>query len=157
MKEIVLAGGCFWGVEEYFSRIEGVTKTTVGYANGQTEAPSYEAVCTGLTNHAEVVKIVFDESILSIGTLLDAYWHIIDPTLLNRQGPDKGSQYRTGIYYTNEADLEAIKKSYSKEQLKYVKTIVTELEPLKDFYDAEEKHQAYLKKNPGGYCHIKLD
>lgn len=157
MKEIVLAGGCFWGVEEYFSRIPGVVKTTVGYANGTAIDPTYEQVCTGTTNHTEAVRIEYDEFVLPLSKLLDAYWQIIDPTVLNRQGPDKGTQYRTGIYHYNEADIEIIQDSLASEQNRYLEPIVTETQPLRNFFNAEEYHQRYLKKNPNGYCHIKLD
>ncbi|WP_238905521.1 peptide-methionine (S)-S-oxide reductase MsrA [Clostridium sp. YIM B02506] len=157
MKKIVLAGGCFWGVEEYFSRIEGVKKTKVGYANGHKENPTYEEVCTGLTGHAEAIYIEYEQEEVSLNKILDKYFGIIDPTVLNRQGPDIGHQYRTGIYYIDEEDLEVINEYKEKEQLKYDKPIVTEIEPLKCFYDGEEYHQSYLKKNPGGYCHINLD
>ncbi|NLM44801.1 MAG: peptide-methionine (S)-S-oxide reductase MsrA [Clostridiales bacterium] len=156
MKEIVLAGGCFWGVEEYLSRIEGVLETKVGYANGWTENPTYEDVKTGATGHAESCYIKYDETQISLEELLKRFWSVIDPTVLNRQGPDIGTQYRTGIYYTDKEDLAIIKASLDEEQKKYDKSIVTEIEPLKCFYDAEEYHQKYLKKNPGGYCHIKL-
>lgn len=157
MKEIVLAGGCFWGVEEYFSRIPGVIETKVGYANGHTENPTYEEVCTNTTGHAEAVYIKYDETKVQLEELLNKFWKIIDPTLLNRQGPDIGSQYRTGIYYIDEKDLEVINKTKEEEQKKYNDPIVTEIEPLKVFYDGEEYHQDYLKKNPGGYCHIDLN
>ena len=157
MKEIVFAGGCFWGVEEYFSRIEGVIDTKVGYANGTKENPTYQEVCTGTTGHAEACYIKFDEKTVSLGELLDRFWNIIDPTLLNRQGPDRGSQYRTGIYYIDELDREIIDKTLEEQEKKYNKPIVTEIEPLRTFYDAEDYHQRYLKKNPGGYCHIDLD
>ena len=157
MKELVLAGGCFWGVEEYMSRINGVVDTKVGYANGHTENPTYEEVCTNTTGHAEAVYIKFDENIIPLEELLNRFWKIINPTLLNRQGPDIGSQYRTGIYYLDEKDLETINKTKDKEQKKYKDPIVTEIEPLKVFYDGEEYHQKYLKKNPGGYCHIDLE
>ena len=157
MKEIYLAGGCFWGVEEYMSRIKGVIETKVGYANGISEKPSYEEVCTGTTGHAETTYVKFDENIISLEALLNRFWKIIDPTLLNRQGPDIGNQYRTGIYYTNSEDLETINKTLQEQKQKYNKPIVTEIMPLKSFYDAEEYHQKYLKKNPGGYCHIKLE
>ena len=156
MKEIVLAGGCFWGVEEYMSRIPGVIETKVGYTNGTTENPTYEQVCNGTTGHGEAVKVKFDENIISLEELLNKFWHIIDPTLKNRQGPDIGSQYRTGIYYIDKGDLDIIEKTYVQQQEKYEDDIVTEVEPLKVFYDAEEYHQKYLKKNPGGYCHIDL-
>lgn len=157
MKEIVLAGGCFWGVEEYMSRIDGIIETTVGYANGTTENPTYEEVCTNITGHAEACYIKYDENILSLENLLNRFWKIINPTLLNRQGPDIGSQYRTGIYYIDESDLPTIMKTFEEQKLKYDKPIVTEVEPLKVFYKAEEYHQKYLKKNPNGYCHIDLN
>jgi len=157
IKEIVLAGGCFWGVEEYMSRIDGVVETKVGYANGHTENPTYEEVCTNTTGHAEACYIKYDENILPLEELLNRFWRIIDPTLLNRQGPDIGSQYRTGIYYIDEDDLPTIMKTFEEQKKKYDKPIVTEVELLKAFYDAEEYHQKYLKKNPGGYCHIDLN
>lgn len=156
MKEIYFAGGCFWGVEEYMSRIDGVMDTEVGYANGTKENPTYEEVCTGITGHAETTYVKFDESIISLEELLNKFWNIIDPTLLNRQGPDIGNQYRTGIYYVDEEDLDVINKTLEEQKKKYSKPIVTEIMPLKCFYRAEEYHQDYLKKNPGGYCHIDL-
>ena len=157
MKEIYLAGGCFWGVAEYFSRISGVMETEVGYANGTKENPTYEQVCSGTTGHTETTLIKYDENLISLEELLSSFWKIINPTLLNRQGPDIGSQYRTGIYYKDEKDLEAINKSLLEEQSKYDSPIVTELMPLNAYYKAEEYHQDYLKKNPGGYCHIDLN
>ncbi len=157
MKEIYLAGGCFWGVEEYFSRIDGVLDTDVGYANGTKENPSYEQVCTGTTGHTETTFIRYDEDVLSLEELLNNFWKIINPTLLNRQGPDIGSQYRTGIYYRDESDLDTINKTLNEQKNKYDSPIVTEIMPLKTFYKAEEYHQDYLKKNPGGYCHIDLN
>ena len=156
MKEIYLAGGCFWGVEEYMSRIKGVVDTEVGYANGKWPNPSYEEVCTGTTGHTETTYVKFDESIISLEELLGRFWNIIDPTVLNRQGPDRGSQYRTGIYYKDEEDLKAINKTLEEEKKKYKDNIVTEIMPLESFYEAESYHQDYLKKNPGGYCHIDL-
>jgi len=157
MKEIVLAGGCFWGVEEYMSRIDGVVDTKVGYANGRKKAPTYDEVCTGTTGHAEVSYIKYDENIVSLEQLLYRFWKIINPTLLNQQGPDVGHQYRTGIYYIDEKDLLIIEKTLKEEQRKYSDPIATEIKPLFSFYAAEEEHQKYLKKNPGGYCHIDLD
>ncbi|MEG6566139.1 peptide-methionine (S)-S-oxide reductase MsrA [Thermoanaerobacterium saccharolyticum] len=154
MKEIVLAGGCFWGVQAYFDTIDGVIETKVGYANGNKENPTYEEVCTNTTGFAEACYIKYDESIISLEDLLRSYWKIVDPTLKNRQGNDIGTQYRTGIYYIDDGDLNVILKSKEEEQKKYEKPIVTEIEPLKNFYDAEEYHQKYLKKNPNGYCHI---
>ncbi|UJA30388.1 peptide-methionine (S)-S-oxide reductase MsrA [Clostridium sporogenes] len=157
MKEIVLAGGCFWGVEEYMSRIKGIVETKVGYANGIKENPSYKEVCSGTTGHTEACYIKYDESIISLEELLNKFWSIVDPTVLNKQGNDRGTQYRTGIFYLNEKDLNIITESKSSEQKNYKKAIVTEVEPLKCFYEAEEYHQKYLKKNPEGYCHIHLD
>lgn len=157
MKEIVLAGGCFWGVEEYMSRIKGVIETKVGYANGTKENPTYEEVCRKNTGHAEACYVKYDENLISLDILLGKFWEIIDPTVVNRQGNDLGHQYRTGIFYTDKKDLSIILKSKDEEQEKYTKKIVTEIEPLSCFYEAEEYHQKYLKKNPGGYCHIKLD
>jgi peptide-methionine (S)-S-oxide reductase len=157
MKEIVLAGGCFWGIEEFLSRIEGVLETEVGYANGRTPNPSYEDVCYKNTGYAEACYVKYDEAKLPLDKLLERFWSVINPTTLNRQGPDLGSQYRTGIYYKNEGDKETIIKNKEQEQLKYDKKIVTEVKPLENYYTAEDYHQKYLKKNPSGYCHIKLD
>lgn len=151
-REIWLAGGCFWGVEEYFSRIEGVVETSVGYANGSTENPSYYDIPT--TGHAETVYIRYDSEGLSLYTLLEYYFKIIDPTSKNRQGYDVGTQYRTGIYYIDNKDKEIIEQAIAKEQRKYKAPIVTEVKKLENYYPAEEYHQDYLKKNPEGYCHI---
>lgn len=157
MKKIFLGGGCFWGMEEYFKRIYGVIDTSVGYGNSHIEDPSYELVCTGETNAVETVGIDFDERYISLSEILDYFWKVIDPTLMNRQGNDIGSQYRTGIYYVDESHIDEIKKSVAKEQRKYNDKIVTEVEPLQNYYLAEKYHQSYLRKNPEGYCHIKLD
>lgn len=157
MKSICLAGGCFWGVEAFLQRQVGVQDTAVGYANGKTENPTYEQVCRENTGHAEAVLVEYDEQQLPLLRLLQKFWSIIDPTVLNRQGPDRGVQYRTGIYYTDAADLELIKQSLADEQGRYQRPIVTEVEPLRNFYPAEEYHQDYLQKNPNGYCHIKLE
>ena len=156
MKRIVLAGGCFWGVEEFLSRLNGVVSTEVGYANGRTENPTYEDVCYKNTYFAEACLVEYDENILSLENLLKEYWSIVDPTALNRQGPDVGSQYRTGIFYLDESDLDTILKSKEKNQKNYDKKKVTEVVPLVNYYKAEEYHQKYLKINPNGYCHIKL-
>jgi peptide-methionine (S)-S-oxide reductase len=156
LKKIVLAGGCFWGVEEFLSRINGVTETEVGYANGRTLNPTYEDVCNKNTYFAESCYVTYDENIVSLDEILKEYWSIINPTVLNRQGNDIGSQYRTGIYYISEDDLDTIIKSKDNNQKNYDKKIVTEIKPLINYYKAEEYHQKYLKKNPNGYCHIKL-
>lgn len=154
MKKIVLAGGCFWGVEAYFKTIKGVSNTKVGYANGNVENPTYEQVCKKDTGFAEVCFIEYDENVVTLDKILNAYWKVVDPTIKDRQGHDVGNQYRTGIYYFDEADVETIEKSKEEEQKKYDQSIVTEVEPLRNFYDAEEYHQDYLDKNPTGYCHI---
>ncbi|GAB6169874.1 peptide-methionine (S)-S-oxide reductase MsrA [Clostridium carnis] len=156
MKQIVFAGGCFWGVEEYFSRINGVIETEVGYANGITENPTYKEVCYKNTYYAEVCNIIYDEKVISLEDLLREFWSIINPTTLNKQGNDIGNQYRSGIYYIDSDDLEKIIKSKMEIQKQYDNLIVTEIKPLEKYYKAEEYHQKYLKKNPGGYCHIKF-
>ena len=157
MSEIYLAGGCFWGVEEYFSRIPGVTATEVGYANGHTSAPTYQQVCTDTTGYAETVHVTYDPARVSLQTILAQYFMIIDPLSVNRQGNDRGTQYRTGVYYTDEASHAVAKEAFAAEQLRYHEPMAVELEPLSCFYPAEEYHQDYLKKNPGGYCHISFE
>lgn len=157
MKNIVVAGGCFWGVEAYMSRIDGIIKTVVGYANGKVKDPTYNEVCDGNTGHAEACLISYDEEVISLEKILNKFWGIIDPTVSNRQGADVGSQYRSGIYYKDKLDLDVILKTKNEVQNKYNKTIVTEIQPLLCFYDAEDYHQKYLQKNPGGYCHINLN
>ena len=157
LREIYFAGGCFWGVAEYFSRIPGVPDVTVGYANGTTENPTYEQVCSGKTGHAEVVHIRYDPHIVSLKTLAEQFFKIINPISLNRQGNDVGSQYRTGMYYVNDADNIVLASVMADVQKKYDKPLAVELLPLQKYYLAEKYHQDYLKKNPGGYCHISFD
>ena len=157
MKKIMLGGGCFWGLEAYFKRLNGVLKTEVGYANGQTLEPTYEQVCSNTSGHAEVLDLTYDPELISLDTLLAHLWKVIDPTALNRQGGDIGSQYRTGIYYYEVEDLPVIEASRDEEAKKYEKPIVTEVLPVNYYFPAETYHQDYLTKNPGGYCHIKLD
>ena len=154
LRDIWLAGGCFWGVEAYMCRIAGVAETSVGYANGSTKNPTYEEVCTGGTGHAETVQVRFDQERVSLQAILRQFFTIIDPTVTNRQGNDRGTQYRTGIYYADQADRAAIDEAVAEEQRKHNKPIVTEVLPLKAYYVAEEYHQDYLEKNPGGYCHV---
>ncbi len=154
MKKIVLAGGCFWGVEAYINTLNGIISTEVGYANGNVPNPTYEMVCNNNTGYAEACFVEYDENIISLEELLKAIWKIVDPTVLNRQGHDIGSQYRTGIYYYDETERDVILGSRDEEQKKYNKPIVTEIQPLKNFYAAEGYHQKYLQKNPNGYCHI---
>ena len=161
MKEIYLAGGCYWGVEKYLSNIKGVLETTVGFANGDTHHPTYEQVRYHNTGHAETVKAVYNEEELPLSALLKLFYLIIDPTSVDKQGEDEGHQYRTGIYFT-EAEDEAIIAA-SLQQLKQElenngnkKPLAIEVCPLEHFYDAEEYHQKYLDKNPAGYCHVPI-
>ena len=152
-KMIVLAGGCFWGVEKAFKALDGVLETTVGYANGFTDNPTYEEVCRNETGYKEAVKVVYQPNVVSLSTIIRAFFLCIDPRQRNRQGNDIGSQYQAGIYYVDEKDLDDIKPIYTNERMKYDRFFV-ELEPLKNFYTAEEYHQDYLDKHPYGYCHI---
>ena len=153
MQTIYLAGGCFWGVQKYFDQFEGVIATEVGYANGPEEAPSYRDVCNS-SGHAETVKIEYDPEVISLTELLGYYFMVVDPLSVNKQGNDCGIQYRTGIYYTDENQLPEIKDVYKEQEEKAGAELAVEMEPLKNFYTAEEYHQKYLEKNPGGYCHI---
>jgi peptide methionine sulfoxide reductase msrA/msrB len=153
-KEIYLAGGCFWGVEAYFDKILGVEYTEVGYANGKTEDTSYQEIDS--TGHAETVRVVYDPEVVELEEILEYYFKIIDPTILNRQGNDIGTQYRTGIFYKNEDDEQVISNFIESIKSEYDSEIVTEVEPLENFVIGEEYHQDYLEKNPNGYCHINL-
>lgn len=152
--EIYLAGGCFWGSEKYLASIPGVLSTEVGYANGHTKNPSYEEVCRGDTGHAETVRVHYDPAVLSLSFLLELYFDSVDPLSVNRQGGDVGSQYRTGIYYAQEQDVPVIEAAMIKLAARLSRPPAIEVEPLKNYYPAEDYHQKYLDKNPGGYCHI---
>src|SRR6266566_835228 len=156
----ILAGGCFWGMEEIIRKIPGVIKTTVGYSGGKTADPTYEEVCTGGTGHAEAIQVEFDSARLSYQTLLDYFFRMHDPTTLNRQHNDVGTQYRSAIFYTSEAQkksAESVKARWDKSG-KFKRPITTEITPASKFYSAEEYHQKYLVKNPGGYtCHVLRD
>lgn len=154
-KEIVLAGGCFWGVEKAFSYLDGVIETEVGYANGDIDNPTYELVCENNTGFKEACRIIYDENVISLNKLLKAFFICINPTQRNRQGNDIGSQYQTGVYYIEESDYETIAKYFEEEKKKYTNFFV-ELDKLKNFYPAEEYHQKYLEKVPNGYCHVSL-
>ena len=154
IKTIYLAGGCFWGVQHYFDQFDGILKTTVGYANGNSENPKYKDVKAGLTGHAETLEIQYDDNVISLSKILDLYFDIIDPVSVNQQGEDIGISYRTGIYYTNESDLEIIQNKTNEIQKNYQEKVLVEIQPLDNFYEAEEYHQKYLEKNPQGYCHI---
>lgn len=156
MRTIWLAGGCFWGVESYFQQLKGVVDTTVGYAQGVTDNPSYEQVCTGTTGHTETCEVTYDETILPLTKILEHFFRIVDPTTRNRQGPDRGTQYRSGIYTNEESELTAIRRFTEQRQKDYQDPIVVEVEKLRVFSPAEEYHQDYLRKNPRGYCHIDM-
>ena len=154
MAEIYLAGGCFWGLEEYFSRISGVLQTSVGYANGQVETTNYQLIKE--TDHAETVQVIYDEKAVSLREILLYYFRVIDPLSVNQQGNDRGRQYRTGIYYKYEEDLPTINTVVREQELLIGRKIAVELEKLRHYILAEDYHQDYLKKNPGGYCHIDV-
>nr|WP_208118829.1 bifunctional peptide-methionine (S)-S-oxide reductase MsrA/peptide-methionine (R)-S-oxide reductase MsrB [Spirabiliibacterium falconis] len=154
-QTIYLAGGCFWGLEAYFERIDGVIDAVSGYANGNTENPSYQDVIAG-SGHAETVKVDYDPTKVSLSDILRRYFRVIDPTSLNKQGNDRGIQYRTGIYYTSNDERTQIEQAIAQEQKKYQQNIVVEVEPLRQFFPAEDYHQDYLQKNPNGYCHIDV-
>lgn len=152
-KTIYLAGGCFWGTQKFFDQFPGVLQTETGYANGPGESVSYQEVCAS-SGHAETVRILYDEAQISLEKLLDYYFMVIDPVSVNRQGNDIGVQYRTGIYYTEEAQLPVIEAVYREKEEAAGAPFAVEVEKLQSFCPAEEYHQKYLDKNPGGYCHI---
>lgn len=156
MKTIYFAGGCFWGTEHYMSQFDGVVETVVGYANGNVADPAYEEVYTDKTGHVECVKVVYDDEMISLATLCRLFFRSIDPLLLNRQGGDIGTRYRTGIYWNDTDDQAVVEEVYAEIQRKYNEPLVVEKSPLKCFYSAEEYHQKYLVKNPEGYCHLSL-
>jgi peptide-methionine (S)-S-oxide reductase len=155
-EKATFAAGCFWGVEADFRRIEGVTATTVGYTGGITPNPSYELVCTGRTGHAEAVQVEYDPSRVSYEQLLDAFWHMHDPTQVNRQGPDRGTQYRTAIFYHTPEQEAAARTSKEDAQGRFRKPISTEITPASEFYPAEEYHQRYLEKKGLASCTVTL-
>lgn len=154
LDTIYLAGGCFWGTEYFFSLVPGVIDTEVGYANSATPNPTYRQVCSGTTGAAETVRVVYDSDSVTLPFLLDLYYKTIDPTSLNKQGNDVGTQYRTGIFYTSPKELPIIEKSLERLQRSYSRPLAIEVAPLSNFYPAEDYHQDYLEVNPGGYCHI---
>lgn len=153
IRTLYLAGGCFWGTQRFFDQFDGIINTEVGYANGPTENPTYKDVCAS-SGHAETVKVVFDDALISARKLLEYYFMVIDPISVNRQGGDTGIQYRTGVYYDDDSLLPAIRAAFDEEQKKYSQPLAVELLPLENFFSAEEYHQKYLEKNPTGYCHI---
>jgi peptide-methionine (S)-S-oxide reductase len=156
-ESAVVGGGCFWCMDAVFEHVPGVKSIICGYAGGHTRNPSYQEVCTGTTGHAEVVRIEFDPAVLTYGQLLDVFWDAHDPTTLDRQGGDEGTQYRSVILFANEAQRAAAEKSKAVTQTRISDPIVTEIVPLKEFYPAEEYHQHYFAKNPtAGYCRIVI-
>ena len=157
LNVIYLAGGCFWGVEAFVSRLKGVNQTEVGYANGFDLAPTYEKVCSGKTGHRETVKVTYNPKIISLDELLESFFKIIDPYTKNQQGPDIGSQYQTGVYWQEESQRETVLKFFSKKQSEDDQKIVVEVGPISCFYTAEDYHQKYLERNPQGYCHVNLN
>ncbi|WP_217588118.1 peptide-methionine (S)-S-oxide reductase MsrA [Lentibacillus saliphilus] len=156
LNTIYFAGGCFWGVEAFMARIYGVYDVTSGYANGEGVNPKYEDVVIGKGKFAETVRIKYDPQRVSLESLINKLFLVIDPTSVNQQGNDIGVQYRTGIYYEEQADASVIETVIHEQQKQYDDDIVTEAKPLKNFYRAEDEHQDYLEKNPNGYCHINL-
>ena len=150
----LFGAGCFWGVEEAFRQVPGVVSTTVGYAGGTTKNPKYEQVCSGLTSHAEVVLVEFNPAKITYEKLLEIFWEVHDPTSKNRQGPDKGTQYRSVIFYYSDEQKKAALLSMKEKQLQLHKKIVTEILPAPEFYKAEEYHQQYLAKKGEGSCHV---
>lgn len=155
MKRIILAGGCFWGVEAYYKRLKGVQFTTVGYTDAEGENPTYEDVCRQ-SGHAEAVYLEYDEALIPLEKILEHFFRIVDPTTINRQGNDLGIQYRSGIFPFSESDLQQVQIYLTALQNNYLLPIQTDAKLASDFYDAEDYHQDYLDKVPGGYCHINL-
>ena len=155
-KKAVFAAGCFWGVESTFQQMDGVKSTTVGYIGGKVKNPSYELVCTGLTGHAEAVEVEYNPKIISFEKLLDTFFELHDPTTLNRQGPDIGTQYRSAAYFSNDEEKKLIESKISllNESGKFNSRIVTEIEEITEFYNAEDYHQDYYKKRGIDGCAI---
>ena len=157
IKDIYLAGGCFWGAEHFFRQVKGVVFTEVGFANGHTANPTYQEVYTDATGYAETVHVRYDTEVVGLKFLLRMFFKAIDPTSLNKQGEDEGTRYRTGIYYTDPQDLLKIQSVFEEVQRQVAAPIVVEVGPLQNFYQAEEYHQDYLNKNPDGYCHLPFE
>ena len=155
-KKAVFAAGCFWGVESTFQQMNGVKSTTVGYIGGKVKNPSYELVCTGITGHAEAVEVVYNPNEVTFEKLVDTFFELHDPTTLNRQGPDIGTQYRSAAYYSNNNEKRIIESKINalNESGKFNSKVVTEVEHILDFYDAEDYHQDYYKKRGIDGCAI---
>ena len=156
MKEIYFAGGCFWGVEHFFKGVDGVSEAMPGYANGNTQNPTYKEVYTDTTGFAETVRVRYNPERVSLRLLVRLFFTVTDPLTLNRQGHDEGTRYRSGVFYTSAEDRPVIEEVFREVSGKLGVPLVTELEPLKNFYPAEEYHRNYLDKNPEGYCHLSL-
>ncbi|MCK7488501.1 MAG: peptide-methionine (S)-S-oxide reductase MsrA [Bacillus subtilis] len=155
MKKIILAGGCFWGVERYYQRLKGVVDTEVGYTDGPTPNPSYRDVCNA-SGHVEAVVVHYDETILPLAKILEHFFRIVDPTQYNKQGHDIGVQYRNAVFFYDAADEAAIHQFLSEAQKNYKKKIHTYVKAATPFFNAEDYHQDYLVKNPSGYCHVNM-
>lgn len=155
-KKAVFAAGCFWGVESTFQQLDGVNSTTVGYTGGKVKNPSYELVCTGLTGHAEAVEVDYNPSVISFSELVDVFFKLHDPTTMNRQGPDIGTQYRSAAYFSDNEEKDIIESKINdlNESGEYTSRVVTEVEPIESFYDAEDYHQDYYKKRGIDGCAI---
>lgn len=157
MEKALLGGGCFWCIEAVYNRLQGVQSAISGYAGGARKNPSYEQVCSGATGHAEVVEITYDPEIISYEEILQIFWEIHDPTTLNAQGADRGTQYRSVIYYYDEGQKAKAQHSIAEAQKLFRDTIVTELSPAPEFYPAERYHQNYYSEHPTqGYCHVVI-
>jgi peptide-methionine (S)-S-oxide reductase len=154
MEKATFGAGCFWGVEESFRKLKGVTATAVGYEGGSLAKPTYEDVCTGRTNHAEVVEVTYDPAVISYDALLDVFWKGHNPTTLNRQGPDIGTQYRSAIFFHDKEQEKTAKASMEKAQKNFTRPIVTQITPSLTFWKAEDYHQQYLAKRGLGSCHF---
>lgn len=157
MDQAIFAAGCFWGVQYYFDQIPGVKKTLVGYTGGETENPTYEDVCSQTTGHAEAVWVEFDPEKVKFETLVRHFFRLHDPTQLNRRGPDVGENYRSAIFYLNEAQRDEVEKIRNELQPTYKDPIVTEIEPVGPFYQAEEHHQKYAERTGRGMCHVPYE
>lgn len=157
MEHAIFAAGCFWGVQFYFDQVPGVTKTTVGYSGGHTENPTYEEVCTHTTGHAESVLVEFDPKIVSYETLVKQFFHMHDPTQLNRQGWDVGDSYRTAIFYFDDAQKATAEKVKTAVAPNYKDPVVTEITQAGPFYEAEDYHQKYAERIGRGMCHIPYE
>ena len=155
-QDLYFAAGCFWGAQKFFAKVKGVTFTEVGFANGFTENPTYKEVYTDQTGYAETVHLQYDTDLITEERLTELFLRAIDPLSLNKQGEDEGTRYRTGIYYSDSADRTVIDEVVAEEAKKYGLPLCVEVEPLRNFYPADEYHQDYLDKNPSGYCHLPV-